>query len=95
MNSESAIISIWLILKQRLTQLVVVFCLQIIYRVLWTISSLRKLQLQVQFRNLLAQLSFPHLLKDMVGQDANKVTSVMETEVYPIASWLPPEQLTW
>ena len=72
-SSESSIVGLWEILKQRFTKSTkICLCCKIICRFICNFYNVWSVELQVQFRHLLPQLDVPQLLDDVVGEDANE-----------------------
>ena len=72
-SSESSIVGLWQVLKQRFTKTTkVLFCCKIVCRYIRNFHNVSSVELQVQFRHLLPQLGVSQLLEDVVGKNANE-----------------------
>ena len=92
-SSESFIVGLWEVLKQRFTKSTkLCFCCKIVCRFIRSLLDISSVGLHVEFRHLLPQFGGPQLLEDVVGKDANECCKCYGDRGVPncklISSWV-------
>ena len=85
-NLDNTVGGQWKVFKQRFTKLIKVWYHRIVDRIVQIIYCfvvVQFLEFKVQFRHLLPQLSVPHLLEDMVGEDPNECHKCYDDRCVP------------